>query len=287
MATRRPKLRRGFYWRYDTIWVSDDPLEHKRKTTGLHDPEAAYAWRDERERRATDPKYAASRRAQVGIWVGRMLELKGRSRSSGTLNMYETKLGHFSRVASVERDKAGNITRDVPLSSVDADFIDRYVTQRATEGAGNNTIARELSCIGQLLKHAHRAGEYQRDPASVMPLGFSAGYKPVKRTLKRSDLSALLAACSTDQQRAWICFALATGGDKVDVEAARPEDYDRERQTIRLRGTKNEHRDAEIPVVETTRELLEYALRFMPLRWASASNTVSYTHLTLPTILLV
>jgi hypothetical protein len=108
----------------------------------------------------------------------------------------------------------------------------------------------------------------------VMPLGFSSGYKPTKRTLRRTDLPALLAACSSDQQRAWICLSLAIGGDKVDIESARPEDYDRERQVIHVHGTKTGHRDAEIPVMETTRELLEYALPHMPIRWKSASNNL-------------
>jgi integrase len=274
MATRRPKLRRGFYWREDVIWVRRDPIEQKRLSTRLSDPEAAYAWRAERERQATDKEYAASRRATVGSWVERMLELKGRSRSEGTLNMYETKLGHLSRIAGVERDKTGAVTRDVALAAVDANFIDAYILQRSTEGAGNNTIARELTCIGQLLKHAWRAGEFLTDPRKVMPIGFSAGYKPVTRTLKRSDLPKLLAACTMDQQRAYICLSLAIGGDRVDVENARPEDYDRERQVIHVHGTKNEARDAEIPVVSTTRELLEYALPFMPISWPSASSNL-------------
>ncbi len=92
------KLRRGFYWRNETIWIRTDPITSKAASTGCHVAAAAYAWRDGRERLATDPSYSAARKATVGDWVKRALAHKAARRAEGTLHMYEVKLGHVARL---------------------------------------------------------------------------------------------------------------------------------------------------------------------------------------------
>lgn len=54
----KAKLERGLMWRGDIIWIRTDPVTGKARSTGCHDPRAARNWRAERERLATDPRYA-------------------------------------------------------------------------------------------------------------------------------------------------------------------------------------------------------------------------------------
>ncbi len=256
------RLKQGFYWRGGVIWVRTDPVERRARTTGCRDPEAAYMWRAERERIAANPSYAASLTAKVGHWVTKTIDIKRATKSAGTVNMYETKLGHFARVWGVE----------LPLASIDADRVDAYIAQRREEGAKSNTIHRELTCLRQMLRFAKRAKAFPTDLGEVMPVGFSSEYKPVTRTLSMEDLPKLWKALRTDERRAWVAFALVTGADNADVERARPEDYDAARQVVRVRGTKTGTRDAEVPVQPHLRELFEWAHARLPVSWPRASK---------------
>ncbi len=150
------------------------------------------------------------------------------------------------------------------------------MTQRKSEGINNNTLHRELTCLRQMLKLAKRAGAYRHDIAEVMPVDFSADYTPVTRILRADELPRLLAACDNDSERAWICLALALAADVGDVHRALPEDYDRTRDVVRVRGTKNKQRDAEIPVLDQVRPLLEFALPHLPLSWPDVSHALGH-----------
>ncbi len=255
------KLKRGFYWRGGIVWVRTDPIDGKARSTGCHDPRAAELWRSERERLAASPRYAASLKASVEDWVKRTIAHKTGQRAEGTLHMYGVKLGHAIRVFGATS----------PIASVTPGTVDLYIAQRRREGAKNNTIKRELTCLRQMLRLAKRAGAYEPDIAEVMPVGFSAEYKPVTRTLVAAELPKLLAALRDDTERAWVCLALALAADVGDVERARPEDYDAARGVMRVRGTKTTSRDAEVPVLPHTRPLLEFALPHLPVSWPGAS----------------
>lgn len=258
------KLKRGFYWRGGVVWVRTDPITGQRRSTECSDPEAAYLSDVERQRIAASPAYAASLTEKVGDWVTKTLDRKKATRSAGTVHMYEVKLGHAARIFGAE----------APLASVDAGAIDRYIEQRGREGAIDNTIARELTCITQMLRLAKRAKCYPHDLDEVLPVGFSAKYKPVTRTLKMADLPKLLAELRKPYERAWVCFVLATGADAGDVLRAEPSDYDPVRKVMRVRGTKNTSRDAEVPVLPHVEHLLELALPHLPINWPGASNGI-------------
>lgn len=261
-AKAKAKLERGLMWRGDIIWIRTDPVTGKARSTGCHDPRAARNWRAERERLATDPRYAASLTATVESWVKLTLAHKKTRRSAGTLHMYGVKLGHVARIFGAAS----------PLSNITSGTVDKFMALRSEEGAKNNTISRELTCLRQMLRLAKRAGAYQPDISEVMPVDFSPGYKPVTRTLGATDLPKLLAALRSDQERAWVCLALAVAADVGDVERALPEDYDPVRQVMRVRGTKTTTRDAEIPVLEQVKPLLEFALPFLPVSWPRVSH---------------
>jgi integrase len=258
------RLRRGFFWRGSVVWVRTDPIDKLPRSTGSHDPEAAYLWRAERERLVASPVYAASRAASFGSWVVKILELKRAERSAGTLEMYEVKLGHFVRIWG----------EHAALASVTPEAVDSFIKQRRAEGAKSNTIARELSCLRQLLRHAKRAGHYAADVREVMPIGFAAEYVPVKRTLKLEDLPRLWEALQDDTERAFVALALGLAADTGDIRRARPEDYDRVRGVMRVRGTKTVSRDAEVPVLPHVRELVEWAVERLPIDWPRASKGV-------------
>jgi len=104
-----------------------------------------------------------------------------------------------------------------------------------------------------------------------MPIGFAAGYEPVTRTLAPQDLPALLAQL-TESEQAWVCYALATAGDLVDLERAKPEDYDPARGVVHMHGSKTKSRDAEVPVLPLFRDLFAFAHARMPLEFPNASK---------------
>lgn len=258
------KLRSGFYWRGSVIWVRTDPVDRKPRSTGCTDPEAAYLHDVERQRIAASPAYAASLAATFGEWVVKILSRKATERAAGTLHMYRVKLGHFVRIWG----------KDAQMASIQSGRIDDYIDQRRGEGAKNNTIARELSCLRQLLRHAKRAKQFPHDIAEVMPIGFSPEYEPVKRTLAREHLPLLWGALRDDNERAYVALAIGLGADHGDIERAERADYDPARGVMRVRGTKTDTRDAEVPVLPHVRELVEWAVDRLPVRWPRASHGV-------------
>lgn len=258
------KLKRGFYWRKGVIWIRTDPIEKCARSTRCHSPAAAEAWRARRQELANRPRYAASLTEKVEDWVKRTIAYKTGERSKGTLHMYRVKLGHVLRIFGAES----------PIGSITPGTIDAYLARRREEGAKNNTIARELSCLRQMLRLAKRDGVYEPDIAEVMPVGFSAKYKPVTRTLALADVPKLLAALRNDQERAWVCLAISLGADVGDVERATVADYDPIRGVMMVHGTKNISRAAEVPVLEHVRPLFEFALPHLPVSWPRASKGV-------------
>jgi integrase len=262
---KRPKLRRGFYWRKSTIWVRTDPVDGVQRSTKCSDPEAAYLWEAERQREAANPAHAAAKKATVRGAYRRALDVKAAKRSAGTLHMYGVKLGHVLRVFGAESS----------LSELgDPRAIDRYMEQRAGEGAGANTIKRELTCLTQMLKLAKREGEFPYDIAGLMPVGFSAEYVPTKRTLKRADLPKLLAALPSDTERAWVCLAIAFAADVSDIEKMLPEHFDPASQQMHVQGTKTDTRDAWLPVLPQFAPLVAYAVPLLPVSWPHASGAL-------------
>lgn len=249
------KLPRGFYWRGGIIWVRTDPITGKPCSTGCKNISAAQLWHEERERLSASPNYAASISATVGRWVKRTLEhKKSREKSNGTLHMYGVKLGHVARIFG----------EDSPMAVITPASVEDYVAQRKAEGVKNNTVSRELTCLRQMLKLARHQGEFALVPEEVMPVGFSAKYQPVKRTLPADQLPRLLRALP-EPRRAWVAYCVATAGDVSDVERAQPEDFDPAAKTILMRGTKNEARSVPIPLLPWFEELFTFAHERMPL----------------------
>lgn len=257
----KEKLPEGFFRHGRTIWFRTDPITGKRRSSGCRTVEAARAEYSKREVASRSPVHQAASAQSLGHWVKKTLDWKKNQRSEATVDMYHSKLGHALRLFGAAR----------PIAEFDAGFVDQYIAKRSSEGVKNNTISRELTTIRQVLRLAYRANAYPLDPKQVMPIGFSAKYVPVDRTITLEELPKLLDGL-TESERAWVCYALATGGDVGDVERAQPEDYDAESGTVRVRGTKTKTRDAIIPVPEMFRDLIEYAVPRMPLSWPNVSK---------------
>lgn len=261
MATRKEQLPQGFYRRGTVIWVRTDPVTGGAKSTGARTVDGALAYLAERERISTSPIHRAAAEATVGEWAKKTCEMKAQSKSEGTQQMYDQKLGHVVRIFGANS----------PMTAIDAPAVDRFIKQRQREGVTNNTIHRELTCMMQMLKLARRAGVYHLEISQVKPIGFSAGYIPRTTHLLPDELPVLLAGL-TPERAAWVSIAIATGGDISDVERIRPGDYDPQTQTIQLRGTKNRFRTARIPVPDIFLDLLESALPFLPFSWPRVSK---------------
>jgi integrase len=265
MATRKD-LPQGFYWRGTVIWIRTDPITGGARSTGARTVDGAYAYLAERERVSASPLHRAAAEATVAEWARKTCEMKAQTKSEGTQQMYDQKLGHVVRIFGGKS----------PMTVIDAPAVDKFIAQRRREGVKDNTIQRELTCLMQMLKLARRGGAYHLEISQVKPIGFSSGYVPKDTHLEPDELPVLLAAL-TPERAAWVCMAIATGGDISDVERIQPGDYDPVHQTIQLRGTKNRFRKARIPVPDIFLDLLERALPFLPFSWPRVSKDIPET----------
>lgn len=219
---------------------TDENGRRRRRSTRCTDKQAAELKFRRWQRVAADPAHATAETITVNTAIHNMLADRRRGQCSvSTLSFYEAKAGHLARVL-------GPFS---PLASVDAPAIDSYIDQRIKEGAGRHTLTKELTTLRITLRVARRRGEYHQDPGAVLPVGWESGYTPRTRTLSRPEVDALLAAL-TAPQRAWICFALATGASPSEVVAAEAGDIDWSAGVVLLRGTKTDTRWRSVPIVD-------------------------------------
>lgn len=256
-------MRDGIYKR-GRFWWTIDPVAGKRVSTKKTDRRAALLWKAERERIAADPVYAATHAAKVGEWVTATMKAKAGTRSSGTHGMYKVKLGHVVRIFGA----------DASLAEITPQAVDKYIEQRRAEGAVDNTIHRELTCLTQMLKLARRAGCYVGDIAALKPVGFSPKYVPKKRWLTKHEATKLLVElmCDEPERHAWVMLGLATGARKSELDRIHPNaDYDQETSVLSIRGTKTKGSLREVPITADWQHQVEAALRRVQ-PWPRASH---------------
>lgn len=244
MATRTARgglFKRGNIW---WCWVRG-----KRYSTKCHDRKAATIVKAKLERAAVDPVYLASHQATVGGAVKAFIDhRKARAIKDGTLNFYETKSGHLTRVFG-EREKLSNVT---------ALSVDNYVAKRLGEGAVRTTVAKELTALRQVLRLAKRHGSFSADIEAVMPIGFASEYKPRRRALTWEELYALVpeVARFSREHAGMVVFFVATACRKSEGERAQGEDIDWENWTVSVRGEKTELSDDQVPIAGPFRPLM-------------------------------
>jgi integrase len=245
------------YKRGRTWWCSfyDAEKRRVRASTRCTDRVAAGRVADRLERDAADPRRAAANATTLRDALSRLLiDRRQRGRAEGTIGMYATKAGQLTRV----------LGGTMPLASITATAVDRFVSQRLDEGASRNTIGKELTTLRSALKIARRRGEYAGDVAAVMPVGWSLEYRPRRRVLRSAaDLQELVDELAP-ARGAHVCFLVATAARDAEVARARRADVDLARGVVQLRGTKTELSDDAIAVVAWMRALLEHVLATCP-----------------------
>lgn len=257
------------------------------RSTGCRDKRAADTRADELEREhRAGPAPDAAPQATVAQALDRAVtERRTRGRAEGTLAMWRVKGGHIERIFG----------SDTNIRTIDAAAVDRYTAQRTSpeEGASRSTVQKELSVLSVTLRLALRRGEYDRDPAAVLPQGWEIDYKPRERSLSPDEMRRLIAdladddlpmvrgragparmvTSSTDpvtssyertRQRsmanraACVAFIVATSARWGEAERARREDVSE--GFVLLRGSKTRSSWRTVPVLPTTASLLRGAL---------------------------
>ncbi len=244
---------RGKIW---WCWFNVDGVT-VRRSTRCTAKAAARAVLAEFERRASDPAYDASHATTLGAALQRLLADRAtKGRAKGTIDMYRVKGGHLVRLLGAE-------TR---LSRIDARAVDGFTEARVAEGADRYTISKEHTTLRAALKLALRRGEWAGEIARVMPVGFSAEYKPCRRVLRTADALAALVEELSPERGAHVCFFVATAARDAEAARARAEDIDLEHGTVYVRGTKTEASDDTIAIVGWMVPLLEHVLRMVGAR---------------------
>jgi integrase len=261
------RKRGRFYWANRTI-----KGVRERRSTECTDRKAAELVIQRWEREDADPRHRAAYKTTLRTALDRMMVDREtvKNVSPSTLSMYEQKASHVARILGA----------DAPLAEIGAAEVDTFIASRLAEGAARSTIGKELTALRLTLKIAKRRGEYDRDVAEVMPIGWSNDYTPRKTFLTPEQVGALFDQLAFDhstrarvdgvQQRrrldrvAHVAFILATGmrwSESVNAERA---DVDLDAFDVVVRGTKTELSAARIPISPLGRALLRLALDNAP-----------------------
>lgn len=204
------------------------------------------------ERCAQDSAYAATHSATLERALEQLLsDRRFKGRSSATIECYRVKAGHVLRIFGQESK----------LASVDARNVNGYIETRLNEGAGRNTVHKELTLIRATLKLAKRRGEYVQDIEQVMPSGFSPDYKPKSRFLTVAEAPKLFVELIPDRA-AWVAFIIATSARLGEASRARREDVCADGSMVRLRGKKTKAAERVVPIVGWAGKLLDHALTY-------------------------
>ncbi len=233
-----------------TVWWArwTERGETVRKSTKQNDREAARRTVLRWQRELADPRHKTEGETTFGTAADRFLsEIEDTEKlSAGTINMYDCKTNHLVRLFDDGR---------LPLSAITHERVRTYIAQRRKETAVDYTIHRELTALRRVLKSAQRAGEFQRDPKSVIPK-FSTGYEPRRDYLTPEQLSALMAHLDP-ARAAQVAFVVATSARLGEVQRARRSDLRTDR--VHLRGTKTAASRREVPIVSMFADLYSFA----------------------------
>ncbi len=253
MATLR---RKGRYWYLrDRSGGTDTEVG-----TGCTDRKAAEAWQRQWERDRADPEGAA-RRTAAATTLQRAVDLEhdrhlaeesAGKLASNTVAFYKSKLG-------VVLDVIGGET---PIVEVSSATVDQYIQTRRDDGASDHTIAKELHALKGVLATARRAKLWYGRVDEVMPERFSPNYRPRTRFLTVAEVLKVIGELTHDRA-AWVALAVGAGAELSALQRAERGDLDLKRGLVRVRGTKNERRDREVPIVlPECEQLVELAFKW-------------------------
>lgn len=151
---------------------------------------------------------------------------------------------------------------DFPLIEVTSAIIDQYIATRREDGACDHTIAKELHALKGALANARRAKLWFGQVEDVMPVRFAPNYQPRTRFLTLLEVQRVIGELTADRA-AWVALAVGSGAELAALEQAERGDLDVARGIVRVRGTKNDRRDREVPLVlPVCRQLVEHAFEW-------------------------
>ena len=142
------------------------------------------------------------------------------------------------------------------MESITPDSVDSYIQVRQLKEACRNTITKELGLLTALLYFAKRKGWYSGDLNILKPKGFGSKYNPKTRVLTNEEVAQLPQMFRPEYLKQ-LYFILGTGARLGEVRSARVGDVRKE--TVLLRGTKTALAYREIPILDSTRRLIEVA----------------------------
>jgi integrase len=229
------------------------------RSTHCHDRKAAETIAAQWERDAADPDHAAAHKATLGeilnAYVASVDQLaEVGKKAKGTASFHRVKAGHWLRV--LEQGGA----QPFALRRLRSHHVDDYISTRRKEGAGENTIAKELVTLRAALKYALRRQLWVGVVEAILPSGFAPQYKPKERALPPHELQLLLAQLTADQA-ARVAFIVATSANWAETERAQRSDIQDNQSTVHIRGTKRTSRLRDVPIVsEHQSSLLRHAV---------------------------
>jgi integrase len=238
------------------LWV---PCPHEVKKTALDDKRRATGMsRDQYEAAHARPWY---------VFAGRKIT-----------NVPSEKLD--KDVTAEERKNLAELGRKLALiDAADERFVDAFTVYRRANEIAEHTIAHDRGTFRAALKLAKRARIWSGDIGNIFQR-FELGYEPVQHWVSHEDAAKLLDAVILPNRKAYVSFILATGAELAAVERAQRSDTSPD--MVRVRGTKNAHRDRLVPVVtQWQKDLLTYVvahadgedgLLFTP--WMSALRSI-------------
>lgn len=241
-------MRLHLYLRGRVWWVrgSEHGVKFRRSTRETNKRKAALiAARWERE--LSDPETYRAHKATVESAAERWMREITVAKKAPTVRFYRTKIGHV--VAKLGHVRLAKLTHDKVLD---------YIQKREAEGAAKYTIHRELTALRLTLKSAARAGEFPRDPKSVIPV-YSSGYEPKKDWVEPETIWAAIAHLPQHRGAA-VAWCIATACDYSHIFTAQRGDV--REKTILVRGSKTSTRTREVPRIKVMEPFLRHALAY-------------------------
>lgn len=243
---------------YTIQWLDHRSGRYVTESARTSDRTVATALARERERSSADPTQQKANSIPFRVANARALAwCDGR-----------VKLGTMSQKTRDRYDEMGTnlaaiLGDETMVSDITGGDVDRYVTQRATEGAAETTIFKEWTWLRIVLKLAHRAG-HCGPPSAIKPLKLSGTSKPRTRHLPTREHLELLCAQFEPGRAAHVRFAVAVGANLSEAANQLRAGIDMDGGFVHVRGTKTKKRNRLVPITAANVGDLDIVLRDAP-----------------------
>ena len=222
---RRSKRPFGLYQQpWSKVWWCR--IRGVRQTTGEREYDAALV---EAAKRTATPTHATPHKASLERAYELFLAAKrAAKRAAGTFDMYRKKYGHLARVFQDPSD----------VNAITRERVHHFINKRRKEGAGETTLAKELSTLTGILWEAKYQGHFRGDVLMVVPRKLvDPESKPRKTFHTASQFDCLLAELEPHRAAA-AAFLVAAACRDSDMERAQMSDLTVKPGHIRVHATK-------------------------------------------------